>query len=552
MSTRPQGANDGAVVAAGVAVLGAALLEAYLSVRLAGPIPAKNPFLLISMMVKHTYRWPRRATYFAGGFGLADLVVLLVVGRLVYRRIGQGRNHVDRSARQLVRDPGIRRYTDPKGAPKALQGIAPGPQIGRVVGTGKMLRATWEDIVVEIAGTRAGKTAAVVIPAVMDAPGPVYVTSNKRDVVDATRAVREKVGEVWLFDPQRICAGIPSFWWNPLDMAGTVAGARQLAGLFSAASKEPGSKPDPYFDPEGEEFLAMLLLAAALSNRSLVDVHTWVSTPRDNTAAGVLTLHDHAVAATSVRRILTTPEKQRAGVLGTAAKMVGFVADPLQAEWVTPQDGRPRFNADTFTYGPTTLYSLSREGAGSAGALTSALTAAVLGAAERRAAASWGGRLETPLVCVLDEVTNVCRWKELPDLVSHYGSKGIVVMAFLQTWAAGVECWGREGMKKLWGAANLRVYGGGVVDPVFLGEISELCNTWDEPRRSRTSTPTGSTMTSDTRKARVFTVADLARLPRWRAVVLLSGTAPVLVATENAYEGPRQAEIEASRERYGH
>jgi hypothetical protein len=43
-----------------------------------------------------------------------------------------------------------------------------------------------------------------VIPAILEAPGAVVTTSDKRDAVDATRGPRSAVGEVWVFDPQRI------------------------------------------------------------------------------------------------------------------------------------------------------------------------------------------------------------------------------------------------------------------------------------------------------------------------------------------------------------
>ena len=49
---------------------------------------------------------------------------------------------------------------------------------------------------------------------------------------------------------------------------------------------------------------------------------------------------------------------------------------------------------------------------------------------------------------VLDEAANVCRWRELPNLCSHYGSRGIL-MTLLQSWTQGVEVWGRDGMRKL-------------------------------------------------------------------------------------------------------
>ena len=49
----------------------------------------------------------------------------------------------------------------------------------------------------------------------------------------------------------------------------------------------------------------------------------------------------------------------------------------------------------------------------------------------RRLVRSRLGGLALPLVAVLDEVANVCRWRELPDLYSHYGSRGIVVLSIL-------------------------------------------------------------------------------------------------------------------------
>ena len=83
------------------------------------------------------------------------------------------------------------------------------------------------------------------------------------------------------------------------------------------------------------------------------------------------------------------------------------------------------------------------------------------------------------MVCPLDEVANVCRWRELPDLYSHYGSRGIILMSFLQSWSQGVDVWGEQGMRKLWGAANIRLYGGGSNEQGFLHDISSVCGEMD-------------------------------------------------------------------------
>lgn len=83
-----------------------------------------------------------------------------------------------------------------------------------------------------------------------------------------------------------------------------------------------------------------------------------------------------------------------------------------------------------------TLHLLSKNVAGgtSAASLVSALTTEVRVAAgqagERR-----GGRIDPPLVLVLDEVANICRLADLPELYSHMGSRSIVPIAILQTYA---------------------------------------------------------------------------------------------------------------------
>ena len=90
----------------------------------------------------------------------------------------------------------------------------------------RSIRQSWEDVAAIIAGARTGKTTTQVAPAILAAPGAVYTCSNKRDVVDLTAGSRGKNAAVWIFDPQGIADGHPTWWWNPLDMAGDLAGAR--------------------------------------------------------------------------------------------------------------------------------------------------------------------------------------------------------------------------------------------------------------------------------------------------------------------------------------
>jgi type IV secretory pathway TraG/TraD family ATPase VirD4 len=175
----------------------------------------------------------------------------------------------------------------------------------------------------------------------------------------------------------------------------------------------------------------------------------------------------------------------------------------------------------------------------------------VLVAAEANAAGSVGGRLDVPLLAVLDEVANVCRWRELPDLYSHYGSRGIVVLSILQSWAQGETCWGEQGMRKLWDASNVKVFAGGSTDTRFLESLSQLYGHYDRQMRSRSTSAQGASTSRSTQRERIFSVDDLSALPAGRAAVGLSGTRPVLVQTVPWMARPDANLVRSSLGRFG-
>jgi type IV secretory pathway TraG/TraD family ATPase VirD4 len=220
--------------------------------------------------------------------------------------------------------------------------------------------------------------------------------------------------------------------------------------------------------------------------------------------------------------------------------------------WVGPIGGnfagdrRPQFDPDAFVRGTGTLYSLSKEGQGSAGALVTALTAAVVEAAEEYATGQAGGRLAVPMLVVLDEAANVCRWKNLPDLYSHYGSRGIPIMSLFQSWAQGQVVFGREGMRKLWSASNVKLYLGGVAEADFLRELSELVGDYDKSTGSVSYNRGIRSTNHQLRRERILDASELSALPRGRAVMLSSGTPAALIETVPWMKGKHAAAVRAS------
>jgi len=213
--------------------------------------------------------------------------------------------------------------------------------------------------------------------------------------------------------------------------------------------------------------------------------------------------------------------------------------------WVLPpvaSDGENdvmEFRPTDFVASTDTLYCLSQEGRGSASPIVTALTVAVIEAALEHTKTQPGGRLALPLFVALDEAANVCRWRELPDLYSHFGSRGIVVDTLLQSWSQGASVWGDAGMNKLWSAANVKAYGGGVSEDKFLQSLSTLIGMEYVDQVQTSSSQQGGTSRSVSVGAAqrpIAPVSELMAMPPNRAWVFASGAPAVYVRTVPYWE----------------
>lgn len=542
-----------AMVIAAVAVVLAVMMGALvIGTNQAVPI---SPFAMLKALSSGQLQWSAGATVVA-----AALSVLIIVATttLMWWWVGRRRSHsrIDEVAPHLGAGRDIDSLTEAaarsKGARLGVHTDAPGLLIGHHVPSGKPLYGSWEDLHIDIWGPRTGKTTSRVIPAVLDAPGAVLTTSNKRDVLDATRDVRAGAGSpVWVFDPQNVAEEPATWWWNPLSAVTDEVKAAELAGHFAASTEDADARTDAFFDPEGRDLLAALILAAARGNRPITEVYQWVTAPENPEPVQILRDAGDTLVADGLLSQYNAPDKQRSGVFSTAKKMVAALKVRAIHPWITscgPDDLRPQFDPVQFLATGGTLYSLSREGTGSAGALVTALTVAVIDAAESKATAAPGGRLPVPLVAALDEAANVVRWTNLPSLYSHYGSRGIVIMTILQSWSQGVQVWGERGMKKLWSAANIKVYGGGVAvdDGSFLRDMSTALGDHWEISGSISQSDQGTSRSRGRSRERTLTEDDLEALPRGRAIVRSSGNRPVLVATAPWMDGPHADAVRAS------
>lgn len=516
--------------------------------------PSGDPFTVFFGTLTGKVAWPGSATWILATIltAFAAVTVFLVVA---VRRAGRGRATVDAAAPYMGKGKQLRSHTTAGARASAerlgVQGWL-GIRIGVTVAGRQPLYASPEDMVTLIAGPRVGKSTAYVIPAIADAPGAVLTTSNKRDVLDTTRGLRATKGRVWAFDPQRIALEDATWWWNPLSYVTDDVKAAKLAAHFASGSRAPDSRGDAYFDNAGQDLLAGFLLAAALEELPITTAFTWTTTPGDDQPVRILRRGGYEQMADAVSAHVNGEPRRRDSVYGTASQMASCLKVKVIADWVTPREGdpsrdsRPQFDPEKFVRGTDTLYSLSKEGRGTAGPLVTALTAATVEAAEEYATTQPHSRLQIPLLAILDEAANVCRWSDLPDLYSHYGSRGILLMTILQSWSQGTQVWGRDGMRKLWSASNVAIYGGGVKEPEFLNELSQMIGDFDRRTTSTTTGPGHRTYSHSIQREKTLDVAELGALPRGRAIVLASGAPATLVETSPWTKGPHAAQLRAS------
>ncbi|MGW1991387.1 type IV secretory system conjugative DNA transfer family protein [Embleya sp. NPDC001921] len=515
------------------------------------------PQAILFLLIVGDYQWPGTdatvvtvmlGLVVAGAFGSLTALVMFVRRRQI---------PIDRAIPYLARPrelaasttKGVRSKADDFGLPA---GEVPGVYIGKAVRHGIDVWGSWEDMHIDIWGPRTGKTTARAIPNIVAAPGAVVVTSNKRDIVDATRLSRARRGKVWIFDPQNQAGGKPTWYWDPLTYVGdSIVKATKLAGRFASINRPSHARSDAYFEPAAETLISNLLLAASINGDQITQVYTWLTRPTDSTPERILRSAGHSPSADAVDGVITAPDRQRAGVYGTALQIVSFLIAPTVTAWVTPGDqpNRPSFDYKAFVRSGDTIYLLSEETNKMAAPLVVALTAALAEEAENAGLDQPGGRLPIPMLFVLDEAANVCPWKALPDKYSHFGSRGVVMMTILQSWAQGVAAWGDVGMAKMWGAANVRVYGGGVLDTKFLGDLAAASGSFEPGTTSysrKSSDYFEKNISKASRAESVLEVADLASMPRGRAFVQFSGTKPALIKPIPWWEGAYADEIRSS------
>ncbi len=211
-----------------------------------------HPVAVLAALVKGERPWTGYDTAAAAALAGALVLALVVVGVLTRRRRG-GREAIDRKAEHMGSADRMSRRTV---ADRAQRGrLTTIEQPGLLIGRADPAAATdlylgWREGAFIEMGPGSGKTTGIAIPMVLDAPGVVVCTSNKRDLADGIRLACERRGRFWCFDPQGIAHyGPPDWWWNPLQGIDDPVAALRLAQIIADASSPADSTRTPTSTP---------------------------------------------------------------------------------------------------------------------------------------------------------------------------------------------------------------------------------------------------------------------------------------------------------------
>jgi type IV secretory pathway TraG/TraD family ATPase VirD4 len=371
--------------------------------------------------------------------------------------------------------------------------------------------------VLAIAPPRKNKTAGLLIPATVTAPGPVVSTSSKPDVFIASAMARARVGDVWHFSPTDPPApGAIECRWSPVvgakDYDRALLMAQDLVRTSAMESQSAATEASHrFFTEEAIRAIAPLINYANIQGLDMeFPVETLASRSPTELQRIVATLHNKGSmrAARDLAGILQGADRQRSGVLATAsvalrayehsgalkaAKNPNF--DPVKFVAGEPEENSNLHCEPAADLAMQRLAALigppwvpGRYGTlyittGDAEDMTAPLVVTLIQQIRRAAYAqarkdelSGTPGAHAPTTLVLDEMSN-SPIPDLPQIAAEAASRGCVLIGALQSPAQAVARWGQAGKSFLSLWQNLVIFPGLRDDDIHL--LSSLGGEYD-------------------------------------------------------------------------
>jgi type IV secretion system protein VirD4 len=396
--------------------------------------------------------------------------------------------------------------------------------------------AGFEQLQLVIAPPQKGKSAAAA-GRIIDDPGPVIATSIRGDLIAATAALRQRAGDVHVFNPEGAGPYRSTFRWDPVAGCQDMATAARRAGYMVEAMTARGLEDASFWSDQASMILAALMHAAGLAGAGMREVYRWVLRP-DVQPLQILAQHPAAAAtaAHQVAQYLSLPERTRAGITTTLLSALRFMQVPEVAAMVCPGPG-DGLDIAAFLRSTDTLYLVASDAAQSpVPPLFTALIAEIAYQARITGAAAGaphvGGmaRLDPPLTLELDEVANIAPIP-LAAWATWAAGSGIRIHIYAQALAQLAERWGTLGAETIWQACDVKIIYAGSTEEDLCRKVEDACGQV-QVRAAGRAQPGDAGAGPGWESRAVLPFAAIRQIPAGRAVVIRSGVLPVIVRTE--------------------
>lgn len=383
------------------------------------------------------------------------------------------------------------------------------PQPGRLtlgrVGS-KLVAAEERQSVIVLGPTQSMKTTGFAIPTILEWEGPVLATSVKSDLLRNTLDMRQRLDDVWVYDPTAStsngCSG-----WSPLASCTTWHGAQKTASWLAGAAPSGSSLSDAEFWYQAAaKLLGPLLYAAARSDGSIADVVRWVNLQEQREVLKALEGAEPG-ALDAAQASFKRDGRQKSSVYTTAETVLAAYEDPVVARSAEHSNISPHAFLDRGSRRTLYVVAPSHEQRRLRPLFETLLHTVISYAYER---ASQDGLLDPPLLLVLDEAANIAPLRDLDALASTAAGHGIQLVSIFQD-LAQITTRYRERAQTVVNNHRAKILLSGISDTQTLEYASRLLGDEEVLQSSVTRGGQGSRSTTESTALRSLAPAHVLR-----------------------------------------
>jgi type IV secretion system protein VirD4 len=394
--------------------------------------------------------------------------------------------------------------------------------LGRDYRSRQRLYGSVEDAVLIVAPPRGGKDVHFCTPFTLDAPGACVVVSTGVEAFTTTYEHRAALGDVYVFDPNRLTNWPHRLRWSPVRGCEHPDTADDRAKIFvKQAGYKIGDEGSSSVVTSAVIVLRCYLHAAALHGLSIRDVVRWAREPTDPEPVELLRRAQVANVAApgwadELAAAVATDPQTRGARWAAVVQSMSCLFDATVQEECSPRADEV-LDVRAFVAGRNTLYLLGKErGTNPVAPLLSIMVESLWGQMTRTAARMPGGRLEPPVSFEINEAAFVMPAASLPRYMGLLGKSSIGVHVYLRSLSQARDKWDTDGAAAMWDHAAIRIIAGSGGNIDDLEEVSQLLGD--------IHLPSGKSL-----GRRVLTADEIRVLPFGRALVVANMARPVEV-----------------------